>query len=286
MRAGGSPTRAGGSSSSMARAWSTRSRRTTRRRPGSAPTTPPSSRASASMRSAWGSSGRRWSLEPGVYDERYLDQIAGTVRMLAAHGIASLLDFHQDMFNERFQGEGAPDWAVQDDGLPAQPQLGFPANYYSMPALQHALENFWANAPAPAASGFRTALRKPGGTSPAIRRQPGGAWLRDIQRAVPRQGLHLVLLGGWMPRIRRRADRVLSQGRCRDPFRRPEDARLVRAERAVQLRHGHARRPGRGSPGRICLSRLLSRETRNAACIARPRRSQRPQHAASTGDAS
>ena len=37
-----------------------------------------------------------------------------------------LLDFHQDLFHERFQGEGAPDWAVQDDGLPAEPQLGFP----------------------------------------------------------------------------------------------------------------------------------------------------------------
>ena len=92
--------------------------------------------------------------EPGVYDERYLDQIAGTVRTLAAHGIASLLDFHQDMFNERFQGEGAPDWAVQDDGLPAQPQLGFPANYYSMPALQRALENFWANSPGPGGVGL------------------------------------------------------------------------------------------------------------------------------------
>lgn len=93
--------------------------------------------------------------EPGVYDDSYLGQIAATVKLLAAQGIASLLDFHQDLFNERFQGEGAPDWAVQDGGLPAQPQLGFPANYYSMPALQRALENFWANSPGPGGVGLQ-----------------------------------------------------------------------------------------------------------------------------------
>ena len=45
--------------------------------------------------------------------------------MLAAHGIFSLVDFHQDLYNEKFGGEGWPDWAVLDDGLPANP-IGFP----------------------------------------------------------------------------------------------------------------------------------------------------------------
>src|ERR1700736_6283157 len=79
---------------------------------------------------------------PGVYDDAYLAQIAGTVATLTRHGIVALLDFHQDMYNERFQGEGAPDWAVQDDGLPAFPQYGFPGNYLLMAALQHALDHF------------------------------------------------------------------------------------------------------------------------------------------------
>src|SRR5918911_2157631 len=48
---------------------------------------------------------------PGVYDDAYLDRIERTYRTLHRHGIAVLLDFHQDMYNERFQGEGAPDWA-------------------------------------------------------------------------------------------------------------------------------------------------------------------------------
>lgn len=83
--------------------------------------------------------------QPGVYDDAYLDRIERTVRILGRRGITSLLDFHQDLYNERFQGEGWPDWAVIDDGLPAEPKNGFPANYIGMPALQRAFDNFWDN---------------------------------------------------------------------------------------------------------------------------------------------
>ncbi len=86
--------------------------------------------------------------QPGVYDDAYLARIAATVDTLARHGIVSLLDFHQDQFNERFQGEGFPDWAVQTDGLPAAPQLGFPLNYVAQPATQRAFDHFWQNSPA------------------------------------------------------------------------------------------------------------------------------------------
>jgi endoglycosylceramidase len=85
---------------------------------------------------------------PGVYDSAYLGHIAKTVATLARHHVLSLLDFHQDMYNERFQGEGAPDWAVQDGGLP-NPKLGFPGNYTGNPALQHALDAFFNNATGP-----------------------------------------------------------------------------------------------------------------------------------------
>jgi endoglycosylceramidase len=92
---------------------------------------------------------------PGVYDDAYLAQIARTVATLGRHGIWSLLDFHQDMYNERFQGEGWPDWAVQDDGLPAEPKNGFPLNYLTMPALQHAFDHFWANSAGPGGVGLQ-----------------------------------------------------------------------------------------------------------------------------------
>ncbi len=92
--------------------------------------------------------------KPGVYDDAYLDSIATTVRTMAAHGIVSLLDFHQDLYNEKFQGEGAPAWAVQDDGLP-NPALGFPDNYLLNPAEWHVWDQFWKNAPAPDGVGLQ-----------------------------------------------------------------------------------------------------------------------------------
>jgi endoglycosylceramidase len=92
---------------------------------------------------------------PGSYDDGYLNQIAATESTLAKHRIFSQLDFHQDMYNERFQGEGWPDWAVQDDGLPNVPQLGFPANYFGMPALLRAFDHFWANDPGPGGVGLQ-----------------------------------------------------------------------------------------------------------------------------------
>jgi len=92
---------------------------------------------------------------PGAYDDAYLNQIAATEATLAQHGIFSQLDFHQDLYNERFQGEGWPDWAVQDDGLPALPALGFPFNYFAMPALSRAFDHFWANDPGPGGIGLQ-----------------------------------------------------------------------------------------------------------------------------------
>jgi endoglycosylceramidase len=85
--------------------------------------------------------------QPGVYDDGYLEQIEQTVALLARKRIVSLLDFHQDLYNEKYQGEGFPDWAVQDDGLPNEPKVGFPNNYFVNPALQRAFDNFWANKP-------------------------------------------------------------------------------------------------------------------------------------------
>jgi endoglycosylceramidase len=82
--------------------------------------------------------------KPGRYDEGYIRHIADTQRTLARNGVFSLVDFHQDMYNEKFQGEGWPDWAVQDDGLP-NPHNGFPNNYFSSPALIRAFDHFWAN---------------------------------------------------------------------------------------------------------------------------------------------
>jgi endoglycosylceramidase len=104
--------------------------------------------------------------QPGHYDDGYLDSIADTVHTLAAHGIVSILDFHQDLYNEKFQGEGAPAWAVQDGGLP-NPPLGFPGNYLGNPAEWHTWDQFWANAPGPDGVGLHGS--RPTRTSPATK---------------------------------------------------------------------------------------------------------------------
>ena len=92
---------------------------------------------------------------PGRIDSAYLDSIASTVDLLSQHGIYSLLDFHQDLYNQQFQGEGLPSWMVDDDGLPAEPQAGFPGNYFAMPALWRAYDHLWANTAGPQGIGFR-----------------------------------------------------------------------------------------------------------------------------------
>ncbi len=92
--------------------------------------------------------------QPLGYDDNYLASIAQTVATLASHGIVSLLDFHQDLYNEVFQGEGAPAWAVKTDGLP-NPQLGFPGNYFANPAEEFAWNAFWRDAPAPDGLGLQ-----------------------------------------------------------------------------------------------------------------------------------
>jgi endoglycosylceramidase len=85
---------------------------------------------------------------PGRIDEDYLAQIARTVRQLSREGIFVLLDFHQDLYHERFQGEGFPTWAIHESclAIPPEPRLGFPGNYVGMPALQCAFDRLWENA--------------------------------------------------------------------------------------------------------------------------------------------
>ena len=89
--------------------------------------------------------------QPGVYDEAYLNRIMRTYKLLHTYGISVLLDFHQDMYNERFQGEGAPDWAIVGPAATENPspQAGFPFNYVLQDAVNHAYDAFWANTQVP-----------------------------------------------------------------------------------------------------------------------------------------
>ena len=83
--------------------------------------------------------------ERGRYDVAYLKRVRETARVLARAGIFTQVDFHQDLFNEKFGGEGFPDWAVFDDGLPAEPLVGFPLTYVSSPGGNRAWQSLWDN---------------------------------------------------------------------------------------------------------------------------------------------
>ena len=89
---------------------------------------------------------------PGVYDDAYIDRILRTQRLLAAAGVFSLIDFHQDSYNERFDGQGFPDWAVQDDGLPS---VGYPLAQFVGLGHNRAWDHFWANDPGPGGVGLQ-----------------------------------------------------------------------------------------------------------------------------------
>jgi endoglycosylceramidase len=77
--------------------------------------------------------------------EAYLNHVAATVSLLAKYGIYTLLDMHQDVYNQNFRGEGAPDWAVCTNNVPIVPKGGRWSSNYSNPTLQTAVGHFWSN---------------------------------------------------------------------------------------------------------------------------------------------
>ncbi|HZP13621.1 MAG TPA: cellulase family glycosylhydrolase [Nevskiaceae bacterium] len=81
-----------------------------------------------------------------VIDPAYLENVDRVVQLLASRHIWVLLDFHQDMLNEKYQGEGFPAWAVDDGGFPINDaNKGFPGNEFASVALNRAFDNLWAN---------------------------------------------------------------------------------------------------------------------------------------------
>ncbi|HEY1075255.1 MAG TPA: cellulase family glycosylhydrolase [Fontimonas sp.] len=97
---------------------------------------------------------------PGVIDTAYLDQWDRIVQQLARRKIWMLFDFHQDLLNHEYQGEGVPDWAVEPikgslTTLLGPPAFGFPFNYFT-PQLSQAYDNLWKEN-GPVRDGFRDA---------------------------------------------------------------------------------------------------------------------------------
>jgi endoglycosylceramidase len=94
--------------------------------------------------------------QPGQFDPSYLSDFLRVQKELAAEGIFTLLDVHQDQLSRKY-GDGSPigalpsrgfaDWFAIDDGLP-NTQTAYSAGYLSNPALERAYDNVWNDAPA------------------------------------------------------------------------------------------------------------------------------------------
>lgn len=79
---------------------------------------------------------------PGAYDEAYFARVEERLDLLHAEGLHVMLDMHQDVYSSVFCCDGAPAWAVRDDGLPFTLQDQWFLNYYQ-PAVRRAFDNFW-----------------------------------------------------------------------------------------------------------------------------------------------
>jgi len=84
--------------------------------------------------------------EPGEFDQEYLDKVEQRVKWAAEAGLYVLLDMHQDIWGPKFGGNGAPEWATLDKGLPFDPPPGI--NWfmkYGEPAVCQAFQSLWDN---------------------------------------------------------------------------------------------------------------------------------------------
>lgn len=80
---------------------------------------------------------------PGNIDAAYIERIAADVERFGAAGVRVMLDMHQDVYARKFCCDGAPDWAIRDDGQPFELQELWALNYFQ-PAVERAFDNFGA----------------------------------------------------------------------------------------------------------------------------------------------
>ena len=82
--------------------------------------------------------------DQAVFD-RYVKRLETTVDLLGRYHIFTILDMHQDVYNEMFDGEGEPNWAVCTDGVPSVNPPGRWSREYGTRAAGIAFHHFWDN---------------------------------------------------------------------------------------------------------------------------------------------
>lgn len=106
--------------------------------------------------------------EPGRYSATAIAEIRRRVEWARKHRLYVILDMHQDLYSMKYS-DGAPEWATLTDGKPhlADGKVWSDA-YVTSPAVQTAMDNFYANRPGPGGVGLQDHF--------------AGAW-REIARA-------------------------------------------------------------------------------------------------------
>ncbi len=79
-----------------------------------------------------------------VFD-RYVAHLTKTVDLLGRFHIYTILDMHQDVYNQMFDGEGAPRWAVCTNNVPSTDPPGRWSLEYATKAAGIAFSHFWRN---------------------------------------------------------------------------------------------------------------------------------------------
>lgn len=93
--------------------------------------------------------------EPGKIAHSYLDGLERQVALAWSSGLYVFLDMHQDLYSRLFS-DGAPAWATLSGDQLNPPNAGVWSDaYFTNPAVQTALDRFWANAPAPDGQGLQ-----------------------------------------------------------------------------------------------------------------------------------
>ncbi len=93
--------------------------------------------------------------EPGVFDKNYLQKIDQQIAWAQQNHLYVFLDMHQDLYSVLFS-DGAPEWATLTDGQPHIDLGGVWSDaYFTSPAVQAGIDNFWNNRPAPDGLGLQ-----------------------------------------------------------------------------------------------------------------------------------
>jgi len=76
------------------------------------------------------------------YDTAYMSATLIRLKQLKALGIDVVIDFHQDLYAEKFTGNGFPAWTINDHGIPFHQQTPWNLNYLE-PAVITSYNEFW-----------------------------------------------------------------------------------------------------------------------------------------------